>query len=76
MKEIKISERALAQRINRRLRRDGHRLRKTHPRYAADHGLYHRVDASNNLVDWYERIEDVMHLARDLDVVNPREVLG
>lgn len=63
-KKVKISERAMVQRINRALAKEDQKLRKGRGRWASDLGEYYVVDIRQNAV--VASNVDVGKLAKDL----------
>lgn len=59
-----ITERALIQRINRRLAKEGERLCASRPRERANLGNYHTIDVNRNTVEAYH-IDDLEAWARE-----------
>jgi hypothetical protein len=70
-----VSERALFQRINRALNKNDEKLCKCRldSRAYYDLGDYYRIDCRTNFV--LEKHVDLEEMARDLNVMHPREVL-
>jgi len=80
LKKVPVSERALIQRINRRIGGVsdgswwGERLRKnSNPRYFSDLGWYYTVDIGRNVVR--DRITDLEAYGRDVDALADHEQL-
>jgi hypothetical protein len=71
----KVSERALIQRINRRLAHDGEKLRKnSNPRHLMDMGWYYVVDVWNN---WFVASHvNLEQLGREVGALHPSEQLA
>jgi hypothetical protein len=71
---VPVSERALIQRINRRLKQDGEQLRSARSEQAASSvGRYYIVDTTRNFIA-YQRVE-LEELGRKLGVLQPWEAL-
>ena len=74
-KKIAITERALYQRISRRLRRDGQQLRTNRSeRWFRDLGLYYTVDLYRNAIEASHL--DLETLGRELGVIRPWEEIA
>ena len=68
-----VSERAVLARVNRRLARDGERLKKWRPRDGWKTGSYYRLDVNRNWVrDDRVGLED---FARELGVLGSGETI-
>lgn len=61
-----VSQRAVSERINRKLKKDGKKLVKNAPRWVPVYGNYMIVDLGTNVVDRYP-IEDIESLAIELE---------
>jgi hypothetical protein len=73
--KVPVSERALIQRINRKLKQDGEQLRRAKGSQAASTvGDYYVLDTKRNFVA-SSRV-DPEHLGRKLGVLNPWEILS
>lgn len=73
-KGVPVSKRALIQRINRRLARDGEKLYATRGRRAfQDLGEFHVIDVDRNFVA--QKDVDLEELGRNLKVLSPWEKL-
>ena len=64
---MRITTRALAQRIQRELAKDGRKLRKARGAYEPSVGSYFIVNEDNHIVG--KNIEDIEELGRKLGVV-------
>jgi hypothetical protein len=70
MDKTPVSERALAQRIDRKLRKDGEMLRKGRGRWASELG-YYIIDVNRNLL--LAQNLDLESLGREMDVLGKWE---
>jgi hypothetical protein len=70
---VKLTDRALLQRINRKLKEQDKQVRKCreNSRSYNDLGSYYAVDVSRNSIAWLN--VDLTELARELDVLRPWE---
>jgi hypothetical protein len=67
---VHVSERALRDRVQRRLAHDGEHLHNTRPPYEHDLGEWYIVDASNRVTAAHVNLES---LARELGALRPYE---
>lgn len=73
--EKTVSEKALIQRINRRLAQDGEKLRKnSNPRHFMDVGWYYVVDVRSGYFE--ARINDLEQYGHETGALGPNEQLA
>jgi hypothetical protein len=73
--KAQITERALIQRINRRLAKDGEKLKKSRgEKVLLDLGDYFIVNFNLNQIVAHH-ITDIIELGRELEVLKPYEVI-
>jgi hypothetical protein len=72
--QVSVSNRALVQRINRKLRPDCEALKKARPRWWNELGDYYIVDYNRNWI--VAKDVDIEDLGRELGVLQPHETMG